>query len=179
LDSEKLTMIRLYLSTVVVLVALGFTPSEISARCKSSDDGMGFQYSNGKAILNQHNNLRRSLGKADLKWSNNLEYMAWYVLKNTNNECTHSATSRYKNKILKKGKQLECKSYWNGHFENIAAGSHLSDRSLVQLWIDEGPENGDGKEHGHYENMVNSDLKWVGCWKSGPKNCLKCIYWGI
>ena len=102
LDSQKITMIRLYLSTVVVLVALGFTPSEISAKCKSSDDAFGFQYSNGKAILDQHNNLRRSVGRTPLKWSNSLEYLAWYVLKNTNNECTHSATNRYKNKI--KGK---------------------------------------------------------------------------
>ena len=95
-------MIRLYFSTVVILVALGFTPHEISAKCKSSDVGKGFQYPNGETILNQHNYLRRSLGKADLKWSNNLEYMAWYVLKNTNNECTHSATNRFKEEI--KGK---------------------------------------------------------------------------
>ena len=101
LDSQKITMIRLYFSTVVILVALGFTPYEISAKCKQSDS-TGFTYSNGKAILDQHNYLRRSVGVKDLKWSNNLEYMAWYVLKNTNNECTHSATNRYKDEI--KGK---------------------------------------------------------------------------
>merc|ERR1712001_22179 len=172
LDSQKITMIRLYFSTVVILVALVFTPYEINAKCKKSDF-TGFTYSNGKAILDQHNYLRRSVGKKDLKWSNNLEYMAWYVLKNTNNECTHSATNRFTEEIKESGKKLECPRAYDGHWENIALGRP---ENMAQGWIDEGPENYDGKEHGHYETMVNSDVKFVGCWHAG--DCLKCIYWG-
>ena len=35
-------------------------------------------------------------------------------------------------------------------------------RIAVEFWWSEGPENGDGKEHGHYENLVDT-YKYAGC----------------
>lgn len=33
----------------------------------------------------------------------------------------------------------------------------------TKMMFDEGPENGDGQVHGHYENMVSLDYTKVGC----------------
>ena len=174
-------------------------------KCANSDDSHGFQHNTGRTIFNKHNSLRRRVGRTPLKWSNSLEYMAWFIL-DKSSSCSHAATDNYANKIFGKyslllatcynhlhmiritmkrcnislrlfvaehGKNLECQSNWLGHFENIAIGSP---NTGVQRWINEGPENGDGRQHGHYENMVNEQVKWIGCWQTS--SCLKCLYWG-
>lgn len=141
-------------------------------KCANSDDSHGFQHNKGRTIFNKHNSLRRRVGRTPLKWSNSLEYMAWFIL-DKSSSCSHAATDNYANKIFEHGKNLECQSNWLGHFENIAIGSP---NTGVQRWINEGPENGDGRQHGHYENMVNEQVKWIGCWQTS--SCLKCLYWG-
>ncbi|MHA8137549.1 CAP domain-containing protein [Lactobacillaceae bacterium Scapto_B20] len=53
--------------------------------------------------------------------------------------------------------------------ENIAMRT-LSDSTdandiayeITHQYIDEGPENNDGKDHGHYENLVSPDIKTIG-----------------
>ena len=65
------------------------------------------------------------------------------------------------------GQHLQCESYWCGHYENLAIGDVPTG---VQRWINEGPGGG------HHDNMVSSDVAWVGCWHKG--DCLKCLYWG-
>ena len=45
----------------------------------------------------------------------------------------------------------------------------------VQAWINEGP--GPFPDHGHYETMVNPDVKWIGCYTKDK--CYKCVYWGV
>jgi uncharacterized protein YkwD len=35
-------------------------------------------------------------------------------------------------------------------------------KTAVDLWYNEGPENGDGKEHGHYVNMMNTLFNYAG-----------------
>lgn len=141
-------------------------------KCANSDDSHGFQHNKGRTIFNKHNSLRRRVGRTPLKWSNSLEYMAWFIL-DKSSSCSHAATANYAKKIFEHGKNLECQSNWLGHFENIAIGSP---NTGVQRWINEGPENGDGRQHGHYENMVNEQVKWIGCWQTS--SCLKCLYWG-
>lgn len=169
-------MLRL-LSIAVVLLFLGLLEL-VNGECSTSNclgckkgcksqDFSGFQYSGGSKILSQHNKLRRRFGVPNLKWSNTLEYQAWYTMQQ-DPTCSHAATNRFKNAIINEvGQHLQCESYWCGHYENLAIGDVPTG---VQRWINEGPGGG------HHDNMVSSDVAWVGCWHKG--DCLKCLYWG-
>jgi len=147
-----------------------------SGGCVQSDDSDSWYFKNkGKAILKKHNKLRRQNGLPDLKWSARIEYEVYDIMHNKNPGCTHEATNDYKADIKSKaGDILKCEKNWLGHFENIAIG-HSSELAGVQAWINEGP--GVGPDHGHYENIVNPDVKWIGCYTKDK--CYKCVYWGV
>ena len=103
-------MLRL-LSIAVVLLFLGLLEL-VNGECSTSNclgckkgcksqDFSGFQYSGGSKILSQHNKLRRRFGVPNLKWSNTLEYQAWYTMQQ-DPTCSHDATNRFKNAIISK-----------------------------------------------------------------------------
>jgi len=144
----------------------------ISGSCVQSDNSDSWYFKNkGKAILNKHNNLRRQFGVPDLKWSARIEYEIYDIMINKSPGCTHDATNVYKADIKSKaGDILKCEKNWLGHFENIAQG-HSSELAGVQAWINEGPGGG------HHDNIVNPDVKWIGCYTKDK--CYKCVYWGV
>jgi len=182
-------MFRLYFTASILILSVLFEHAR--GKCSTSNslgcekgcatlDTSTSAYFNGdgKKILQQHNNLRRRLGVFDLKWSARLEYMAYITT--IKSECSHAGTNEHKEDIIEQGQWLQCKSYWGGHGENLhfpkykGQANCYDDQSCVQDWIDEGP--GSGYAHGHYNNMVSKEYKWVGCWDR--EGCLKCLYWG-
>jgi len=184
--TTNVKMLRLLSVAVVLLSAVLF--ERVQGECSTSinngctdcmkgcatTDFKQFYYTNGAAILEQHNNLRRRYGRQDLKWSNRLEYEAWMTLEKES-ECSHDATNRHKDQIIREaGQHLQCDQWMCGHSENIhfpnpSYTNCYDDKSCVQDWINEGWGGG------HHDNMASDNNAWVGCW--GREGCLKCLYW--
>ena len=111
--TTNVNMLRLLSVAVVLLSAVllervqGECSTSINNGCTdcmkgcATTDFKQFYYTNGAAILEQHNNLRRRYGRQDLKWSNRLEYEAWMTLEKES-ECSHDATNRHKDQIISK-----------------------------------------------------------------------------
>ncbi|KAG7610441.1 CAP domain [Arabidopsis suecica] len=106
--------------------------------------------------LDEHNRARTQVGVPPMKWHAGAEQYAWNYAQQRKGDCslTHSNS--------------------NGLYgENLAwSGGALSGAAAVKLWVNEKSDYiyasntcSDGKQCGHYTQVVWRTSEWVGCAK--------------